>query len=357
MLKIEPRGYRSKLWEYLSPLLALVLTCVISGLIFAIMGRPPLLTVYTFLIAPLLQQDGLVYLVVKAAPLIMMGVGLSLAYRANVWNIGTEGQFTLGAICAGGVALAFPDASGWTVFPAMIAAGTIGGAFGGALVAWLRIRFNANEILTSLMLTYIVQYLLLYLVTGPWRDPMGFGFPQTALFSDAAAGPRLIEDSNVHLGVLLAPLIAIALWVMLEKTVLGFQFRVLGQAPRALRFAGFSENRLVWVAMLISGGLAGLAGMFEVSGTLNQLSTNLSPGYGFAAIIVAFLGRLNPIGVIPAGLLLALSYLGGDAAQINLGLPNAVTGIFQGILLFCLLGCDVLLLHRIVWRRPARAAA
>ena len=186
---------------------------------------------------------------------------------------------------------------------------------------------------------------------------MGFGFPQTALFSDAAAGPRLIEDSNVHLGVLLAPLIAIALWVMLEKTVLGFQFRVLGQAPRALRFAGFSENRLVWVAMLISGGLAGLAGMFEVSGTLNQLSTNLSPGYGFAAIIVAFLGRLNPIGVIPAGLLLALSYLGGDAAQINLGLPNAVTGIFQGILLFCLLGCDVLLLHRIVWRRPARAAA
>ena len=357
MLKIEPRGYRSKLWEYLSPLLALALTCVISGLIFAIMGRPPLLTVYTFLIAPLLQQDGLVYLVVKAAPLIMMGVGLSLAYRANVWNIGTEGQFTLGAICAGGVALAFPDASGWTVFPAMIAAGTIGGAFGGALVAWLRIRFNANEILTSLMLTYIVQYLLLYLVTGPWRDPMGFGFPQTALFSDAAAGPRLIEDSNVHLGVLLAPLIAIALWVMLEKTVLGFQFRVLGQAPRALRFAGFSENRLVWVAMLISGGLAGLAGMFEVSGTLNQLSTNLSPGYGFAAIIVAFLGRLNPIGVIPAGLLLALSYLGGDAAQINLGLPNAVTGIFQGILLFCLLGCDVLLLHRIVWRRPARAAA
>ncbi len=357
MLKIEPRGYRSKLWEYLSPLLALVLTCVISGLIFAIMGRPPLLTVYTFLIAPLLQQDGLVYLVVKAAPLIMMGVGLSLAYRANVWNIGTEGQFTLGAICAGGVALAFPDASGWTVFPAMIVAGTIGGAFGGALVAWLRIRFNANEILTSLMLTYIVQYLLLYLVTGPWRDPMGFGFPQTALFSDAAAGPRLIEDSNVHLGVLLAPLIAIALWVMLEKTVLGFQFRVLGQAPRALRFAGFSENRLVWVAMLISGGLAGLAGMFEVSGTLNQLSTNLSPGYGFAAIIVAFLGRLNPIGVIPAGLLLALSYLGGDAAQINLGLPNAVTGIFQGILLFCLLGCDVLLLHRIVWRRPVRAAA
>ncbi len=358
MLKIEPRGLESQFWRYGSPILALGLTALTAGLIFAAMGRPPLLTVYTFLIAPLLQQGGLEALAVKAAPLIMMGVGLSLAYRANVWNIGTEGQFTLGAIFAGGVALALPDAPGWLILPILLIAGTIGGMVAGGLVAWLRIRFNANEILTSLMLTYILQYLLLYLVTGPWRDPMGFGFPQTALFSDAAAAPRLIEDSNVHLGILLAPVIAIATWLMLEKTILGFQFRVLGHAPRAARFAGFSENRLVWVAMLISGGLAGLAGMFEATGPLGQLTTSLSPGYGFSAIIVAFLGRLNPLGVIPAGLLLALSYLGGDAAQINLGLPNAVTGIFQGILLFYLLGCDVLLLHRIRWRSnqavPAR---
>jgi simple sugar transport system permease protein len=173
------------------------------------------------------------------------------------------------------------------------------------------------------------------------------------MFSDAAAAPKLIEDSNVHIGVLLAPLVAIGLWFMLEKSLLGFQFRVLGQAPRAARFAGFSEDRLVWVAMFVSGGLAGLAGMLEVTGTLGQLTTNISPGYGFTAIIVAFLGRLNPLGVIPAGLLLALSYLGGDAAQINLGLPNAVTGIFQGILLFYLLGCDVLLLYRIRRRRVA----
>jgi len=351
VLKIEPRGLESKFWRYASPILALVLTGLTSGLIFAAMGRPAGLTVYTFLIAPLLQQDGLAALVVKAAPLIMMGVGLSLAYRANVWNIGTEGQFTLGAIFAGGVALALPDAPAWIIFPAMLMAGMLGGMVSGGLVAWMRIGFNANEILTSLMFTYITQYLLVYLVTGPWRDPAGFGFPQTAMFSDAAAAPKLIEDSNVHIGVLLAPLIAIGLWFMLEKSLLGFQFRVLGQAPRAARFAGFSEDRLVWVAMLVSGGLAGLAGMLEATGTLGQLTTNISPGYGFAAIIVAFLGRLNPLGVIPAGLLLALSYLGGDAAQINLGLPNAVTGIFQGILLFYLLGCDVLLLHRIKWRR------
>jgi simple sugar transport system permease protein len=354
MLKIEPRGFESKFWRYASPILALLLTGATSGLIFAGMGRPAGLTVYTFLIAPLLQQDGLQALVVKAAPLIMMGVGLSLAYRANVWNIGTDGQFTLGAICGGGLALAFPDAPGWLIFPAMIVVGTIGGMASGGLVAWLRIRFNANEILTSLMLTYITQYLLVYLVVGPWRDPQGFGFPQTALFSDAAEGPRLIEDTNVHIGILLAPLIAVALWFMLEKSLLGFQFRVLGQATRAAKFAGFSENRLVWIAMLVSGGLAGLAGLLEATGTLGQLTTTLSPGYGFTAIIVAFLGRLNPLGSIPAGLLLALTYLGGDAAQINLGLPNAVTGIFQGILLFYLLGCDFLLLHRVKWVPRAR---
>src|ERR1700709_2680100 len=267
MLKIEPRGYESKFWRYASPVLALALTGITSGLIFAAMGRPPGLTVSTFVVAPLLQQDGLAALAVKAAPLIMMGVGLSLAYRANVWNIGTEGQFTLGAICGGGGALAFPDAPTWASFPAIILAGIAGGMLNGGLVAWLRIRFNANEILTSLMFAYITQYLLMYLVTGPWRDPQGFGFPQTALFSDDAMAPRLIEDTNVHIGIILAPLIAIALWFMLEKSLLGFQFRVLGQAARAARFAGFSENRLVWIAMLLSGGLAGLAGLPEGTGT------------------------------------------------------------------------------------------
>ena len=235
----------------------------------------------------------------------------------------------------------------------MALAGVAGGAAGGGLVAWLRVRFNANEILTSLMLTYVIQYLLLYLVTGPWRDPMGFGFPQTALFSDEAQAPKLLEDTNIHLGVLVAPLLALVLWFVLERSVLGFQFRVLGQAPRAARFAGFSEARLVWVALLVSGGAAGLAGLFEVSGTMAQLTTRVSSGYGFTAIIVAFLGRLNPLGAIPAGLVLALSYLGGDAAQINLGLPNAVTLIYQGILLFSLLGCDVLLQYRPRLRRAA----
>lgn len=351
MLSIQPRGAVSNLWSWGSPVLALLLTAAISGAIFAFMGRPPLLTVYTFLISPLLATGGLAALAVKAAPLIMMGIGLSLAYRANIWNIGTEGQFTLGAIAAGALALAFPEAPSGLLFPALMLAGVMGGVVYALIVAWLRTTFNANEILTSLMLAYIGQYLLVYLVTGPLRDPDGFGFPQTALFSDAAAGPRLEEGSNLHLGIVLAPILAVLAFVVLTRTTFGFQLRVLGQAPRAAKFAGFSEDRLIWLAMAISGGLAGLAGMFEVTGTQGQLSTNISPGYGFTAIIVAFLGRLNPAGVVPAGLLLALTYLGGDAAQINLGLSNAITGIFQGILLFCLLGSDVLILNRVVWRQ------
>jgi simple sugar transport system permease protein len=360
MLSLQPRGTASAFWRWGSPVLALALTALISGGIFACMGRPPLLTVYTFLVSPLFATGGPEALAVKAAPLIMMAVGLAVAYRANVWNIGTEGQFTLGAIAAGGLALTFPDAPGWVLFPSLIAAGMLGGALYALVVALLRTRFNASEILTSLMLTYVAQYLLIYLVTGPWRDPEGFGFPQSAMFSDAAAGPRLMQGGNLHLGLLLAPAIAFVAWLAMGRTVLGFQLRVLGQAPRAARFAGFSEDRLIWLAMGISGGLAGLAGMFEVTGTQGQLTTNISPGYGFTAIIVAFLGRLNPAGVVPAGLLLALSYLGGDAAQMTLGMSNAITGIFQGILLFCLLGADVLILNRIVWRKrrmPARALA
>ncbi len=357
MFKFEPRGQRSQFWSYGSPVLALLLTIVTTGILFAVMGKPPSVAVFTFLVEPLLDSNGISALAIKAAPLIMIGVGLSLCYRANVWNIGAEGQFTLGAIFGGGLALSFPDASGWWLYPAVLLFGILGGAAWAAIVALLKTRYNANEILTSLMLTYVAQLLLIYLVTGPWRDPKGFGFPQTALFSDAATTPTLFEGSSVHFGCVVAPLAAIGVWLLMSKSVLGFQLRVVGEAPRAARFAGFKESRLVWIALLISGGLAGLAGIFEVTGPIGQLTTSISPGYGFTAVIVAFLGRLHPIGAIFGGLLLALSYLGGNAAQIDLGLPNAVTGIFQGVLLFYLLGCDILILYRLKRLRPAPIVA
>ncbi|HVI88631.1 MAG TPA: ABC transporter permease [Dongiaceae bacterium] len=345
-LKLESRGQHSGLWTFASPLLAIVLTIITAGAIFALMGHDPGAALYTFLVAPLVSGSGLSELCVKAAPLILIAVGLSLGFRANVWNIGAEGQFTLGAIFAGGLALHVGDGGGWWTFPAMILLGALGGMVWAGIPALLRVCFNASEILTSLMLTYVAQLLLIYLVTGPWKDPEGYGFPQTAMFGEAALAPILVPETRLHLGVLAALAVALLGWLILSKSLLGFQLRVVGLAPRAAAFAGFSQRRLIWLSLMLGGGLAGLAGMFEVSGPIGQLTPAISPGYGFTAIIVAFLGRLHPVGVVLAGLILALSYLGGEAAQIDLGLPNAVTGIFQGVLLFYLLASDVLILYR-----------
>lgn len=345
-LKLESRGQHSARWTYASPVLAIILTLITAGIIFALMGRDPFTALYTFTVAPLVSGSGLSELCVKAAPLILIAVGLSLGFRANVWNIGAEGQFTLGAIFAGGLALHVGDGGGWWTFPAMLVLGALGGMIWAGIPALLRVVFNASEILTSLMLTYVGQLLLIYLVTGPWKDPQGYGFPQTAMFGEVALAPILVPETRLHLGVLAALLVALLGWVILRKSLLGFQLRVVGLAPRAAAFAGFSQRRLIWFSLMLGGGLAGLAGMFEVAGPIGQLTPAISPGYGFTAIIVAFLGRLHPIGVVLAGLVLALSYLGGEAAQIDLGLPNAVTGIFQGVLLFYLLASDVLILYR-----------
>jgi simple sugar transport system permease protein len=352
--RLEPRGVRSEFWTYGSPVLAVLLTIVTMAIIFALMGASPGVAIETFLISPVTTMTGVSSLFVRAAPLIMIAVGLSFCYRANVWNIGGDGQFTLGAIAGGGLALFFPNEAFWWFYPVVLVFGVAGGMFWSGIVAFLKLRFNANEILTSLMLVYIAQLVLVWLVTGPWRDPQGFGFPQSAMFSAGATTPN-IGTTQIHLGCVLAPVLAIITWQVMGRSVLGFQLKVVGQAPRAARYAGFSNARLTWIALLVSGGLSGLAGIIEVTGPIGQLTTGITPGYGFTAVIVAFLGRLHPIGVIFAGLLLALSYLGGDAAQINLNLPNAITGIFQGVLLFYLLGADILILYRLKRIRPVVA--
>src|SRR5579871_1763723 len=200
LLELEPRGARSRLWVVASPVLAIALTVLAAGVIFALLGREPGTALYTFLVAPLLSETGPPELLVKVAPLVLIGVGLALGFRAGVWNIGAEGQLTMGAIAGGGLGLACPDVPALLLFPAMMLAGVAGGAGLAAIPAFLRTRFNANEILTSLMLTYVMQLLLIYLVTGPWRDPEGYGFPQTALLGENATAPIVIEATRVHLG-------------------------------------------------------------------------------------------------------------------------------------------------------------
>ena len=357
MSRLELRPEPSRAMMLASPLIAAVAMLLTGSLLFLSLGQEPLHAFYVYFIKPASTVYGVGELLLKATPLILCGIGLAIGFRANVANIGADGQLTMGAIAAGAVALYFDDVQAGWLLPLMIVAGALGGMAWAAIPALLRTRFNASEILTSLMLTYVAQQILIYLVTGPWKDPEGYGFPQSRLFSEWATLPILVPETRVHLGVAIAFLAVLLAWGLLAKTMVGFQLKVVGQAPRAARYAGFSQTALIWLALLIGGGAAGLAGLLEVASTVGQLTPQISPGYGFTAIIVAFLGRLHPVGILFAALVLALSYLGGEAAQIQLGLPNAATGIFQGILLFFLLGCDILILYRIRLRRRVPAVA
>ncbi|MFZ5678026.1 MAG: ABC transporter permease [Pseudomonadota bacterium] len=354
-LVLEKRAERSTRMALLSPVIAIVLTLITGAALFAIRGIEPLHGLYVYFVEPLTQMWSIEQLIVKATPLVLIGVGLAVCYTANVWNIGAEGQFTTGAILGGMIPVLFPAWQSPLTLIAMLLLGIAGGMAWAAIPAWLKTRFNANEILTSLMLVYVAQLLLDWLVRGPWRDPQGFNFPKTISFDGWQLLPML--KGSIHLGALFAIAAALILAFVMGRMLKGFEIRVSGNAPRAGRFAGFSRPRTILFCFLLSGGLAGLAGITEVASVVAQLQPQISPGYGFTAIIVAFLGRLNPIGAIVAGLLLALSYLGGEAAQVTLGLSDRVAKVFQGILLFYILACDTLILYRFRWLKTQASPA
>lgn len=349
---LERRSEPSLAMALLSPVLAIVLTLAASAVLFAALGKDPLAAMHAYFVAPLTDLWSLQELVVKATPLVMIGVGLSFCYLSNNWNIGAEGQYVMGGICGSWAALLFYKTGSPLGLPAVIAMGAVGGMLLALVPAILKVRLSTNEILTSLMLVYIAELLLDYLVRGPWRDPRALNFPQSVAFDIGV--PILVEGSRIHIGAALALAFAVAGAFVLRGTLKGFEIRVLGQAPRAAAFAGFSPARTTLMVFALSGALAGLAGALEVVGTMGQLRPAISPGYGFAAIIVAFLGRLNPVGVVFAGALLALSYLGGENAQIAMKIPLNATRVLQGLLLFLVLACDLLILYRIRIVRPAR---
>ena len=353
-LVLEKRAEHSAKMALLSPIIALALTVVVGGVIFALRGLDPVEALYVYFIEPLTQDWARQQLIVKAAPLVLIGAGLAVAYSANVWNIGAEGQFILGALLAGMVPVYFTSWQTPDAMVAMILLGVIGGMAWAMVPAVLKTRFGANEILSSLMLVYVAQFLFDWLVRGPWRDPQGFNFPKTVNFDGWQLLPRW---GDIHLGALFALIAALALFLMMTRMLKGFELKVLGAAPRAGRFAGFSGARAVIFCFLLSGGLAGLAGASDVMGLAGQLQTPYSPGYGFVAIIVAFLGRLNPVGVIIAGLLLALSFIGGENVQVALGISDKIAKVFQGILLFFLLACDTMILYRIRLETSRQAVA
>jgi len=337
--------------QVLTPVLAVVLTLILGAILFAALGKNPVAAMRIIFVDPLLDSYARTELLVKGSPLVLIAVGLAVGFRAGVWNIGAEGQFIMGAVAASAVALALYDQPAVWLLPAMGVAGAAAGFLWAMIPAWLKIRFSANEILVSLMLVYVAQQFLIAMVSGPLRDPQGFNFPLSRTFHDSAVLPIVIEGTRVHVGVFITLFVAGLAFFMMRNHVVGFRIRLMGDAPRAARFAGVRPGAIVVTCMGLSGALAGLAGMFEAAGPAQQLAPSLPIGYGFTAIIVAFLGRLDPVGILLAGLVMALTYVGGETAQYSLGIPAAANETFRGMLLFALLSVNILVHYRLV---PAR---
>jgi simple sugar transport system permease protein len=351
MFKLIARPAPSRAWTYASPLLALIVTVLVGLTIFSLLDKDPLRGLTMFFWEPIKSGYAVGELLVKATPLLIIALGLSVCFRSGVWNIGAEGQFVMGAIFAGWMALNAEKDTGIWIIAAILLAGVLGGMLWAGVTALLKDRFHANEILVSLMLVYIAIFTLNFMVNGPFKDPAGYNFPQSKSFEAITQIPRLFKGSRVSIGIVLGLIGAGGLWLFLFRSKAGFALAVGGLAPHAARYAGFSSRAALWTALLISGGAAGLAGGLEVAGPIGQLTPYVPAGYGFAAIIVAYVGRLHPVGVVLASLLMSLFYIGGELAQSRMGIPKSVTGVFQGLLLFSLLACDTLIAYQLKWKK------
>ena len=356
MIRLIPRVENSNTMILLSPLLALTLTAITAYFIFvSILVDIQVSSVfYTLFLEPLIDSYYLSEILVKAAPLMIIALGLSIGFKAGVWNIGAEGQYVIGGIAGSAVGLYFYDVEGFWIIPLMAIAGILGGMFYASIAAFLKTRYQVNEILVTLMLTYVAVLFLSAMLQGPLRNPSGFNFPESRIFHDSALLPIIWEGTRVHVGFIVAIILSIVAWFGIKRHILGMQIKITGSAPRAAKFAGFDDNKTVWYALLISGGLAGLAGVFEAAGPAGQLTPGLPQFYGFTAIIVAFLARLHPIGIIFSALLIALTYVGGENVQIDYDLPKSITQIFQGMLLFYFLACDILIKYKVVLFKTIR---
>jgi simple sugar transport system permease protein len=350
-LKLELRTDHSWFAFIGVSLIAVIASFAACMILLAIMGRSPMRVANAFFIQPFTSLYGIGEILLKTGPLLLIAQGLAVGYRANVWNIGAEGQLIVGAIAAGVLALSLESSNSVFLLPAMIIVGAMAGATWAAIAAFLRVRWNANEILTTFMLSSISLQLLYYLVTGPLRDPHGQNFPQSALFSDAALFGTLIPSTRANTSLLLGVAVTFITYVFMQHSIHGFRLVVSGLAPRAARYAGFGEARAVWIGLIAGGACAGIAGVGEVAGPIGMLQRVLSPGYGFAAIIVAFLGGLHPIGIVFAAVLMALLYVGGDFALVSAGVPNAFATIFQSLLLVFYLAGALFAAYRVrlVW--------
>lgn len=347
--RLVRRDQPSLAFKFLAPVLALAGTIVFNLAIYLVMGKDPVAVFYAMLLEPFLTWASFSEVLLKFGPLLLIAQGLAIGFRAKVFNIGAEGQFVLGAIFASAIPVWFPEATGVWIWPSMLLAGAIGGALWVSITAFWRVRLNANEILVSLMMSLVAVQVLNYLLLGPWKDPNGFNFPQSVMFQYDAMLPLLFEGTRVNVSLLLALFSAFVAYLFMQKSFLGYKLEVGGLAPKAAAYAGFSEGRAIWLSLLIGGFAAGLAGAAEVAGPLGQLQRSISTGYGYAAIIVAYLGGLHPFGIVISALIMAALYIGGDTAMVSADLPIAAVRVFQGSLLLAYLIAIAFVRYRLEW--------
>lgn len=353
MPRLIRRDAASRMAMFVAPVLALALTCIASLVLFAALGKPAGVALHALLLKPFLSWYSFSEVLLKMAPLLLIAQGLAIGFRANVFNIGAEGQFILGAICASALPVFFPDGAFPLMLPTMIVAGALGGAVYALIAAGLRTRFGASEILVTLMMSLIAVQMLNYLLLGPWKDPRGFNFPQTVMFPDNALLPILFDGTRTNISLIFAVLASVFAYLMMQHHFRGYQLRTAGLAPRAALYAGFSAPRMVWLGLGLGGLAAGIAGASEVAGPLGQLQRSVSSGYGYAAIIVAYVGGLNPLGIVASSFLISVIYIGGDSATVTAGLPVAAVEVFQGLLLLFYLLTFTLIRFRVEFGRKA----
>jgi simple sugar transport system permease protein len=334
-LELDPSGREAPWWV---TVVAVAAAFGVVALFIVLTGKDPMAVYAKMLGGAFATSFGITETLVKAIPLMLCGLGVSLAYRIQVWNIGAEGQFIVGAVAATAVTIYLPGL-GWLTLPAMFAAGAAAGALWGLFTAWPKVKFQVNELIISLMLNYIAILVLNYVVFGPWKDPKGFNFPGTPPFTDAQT-LAAFGDSRLHFGLVIGLLAVVLAAIFVQKTRWGYELRLIGANPEAARHAGINLNGHIILVMLLSGGLAGIAGFSEVSGVAHRLMYGISPGYGYTAIIVAWIARLNPFGIVVSSVLFGGLIVGGYSVQ-TLGLPSSVSSLLQGAVLFFLIAGSI----------------
>lgn len=331
--------------SYIVPILSVLLALLAGSLLLVAYGHSPIDVYQSMLDSAFGSTYGFSETIVKAIPLILAALAISFAFRMKLWNIGAEGQIYMGAFAASGVALTGGDWPAWILLPLMAMAGMAAGGLWAFIPGLLKANLRVNETLTTLLLNYVAILWVDYLCFGPWKDPKGLNFPLTPRFSASATLPTW-GDTRIHLGLLVALLLAAALWVVIRKTRWGFEVNVIGESWDAARYAGMNIKRNILLVMTLSGALAALAGVFEVAGITHRLQQGLSPGYGYSAIIVAWLGRLNPLLTVPVAVLFGALLVGGYSVQTE-GVPFSIALIIQGLILFFLLGGEIFVTHRL----------